>query len=154
MAGTTYLAVQRRGKAWVVGAVTDDLRFLTGEVDKEGISSISLQESVESAHTKNNMGITVSSVYFNKSLTGNVTLVYKPGKSPRAGDVVVYTDPDDGNKEKALQILNVGKERMPTMNANTMPVSLEWFEGWADDATVIAAASAPAQTTGTQPASA
>ena len=140
---TTYVAVKRRGKkAWVVGAVTDNLDFLGKSVDLTGTSQISLHETVESVHTKDNMGGNALTAYLNLGMTGNITLVYTPGEKPRAGDVVVYTDPDDGDKQKALQITDVGMESNNGGNAASMPVSLEWYAAWGDDAEVIAAASA------------
>ncbi len=140
---TTYVAVKRRGKkAWVVGAVTDNLDFLGKSVDLTGTSQISLHETVESVHTKDSMGGNALTAYLNLGMTGNITLVYTPGEKPRAGDVVVYTDPDDGDKQKALQITDVGMESNNGGNAATMPVSLEWYAAWGDDAEVIAAASA------------
>ncbi|MBQ8723951.1 MAG: hypothetical protein IJY80_06675, partial [Opitutales bacterium] len=108
---TTYVAVKRRGKkAWVVGAVTDNLDFLGKSVDLTGTSQISLHETVESVHTKDNMGGNALTAYLNPGVTGNITLVYTPGEKPRAGDIVVYTDKDDGDKQKALQITDVGVE--------------------------------------------
>lgn len=140
---TTYVAVKRRGKkAWVVGAVTDNLDFLGKSPDLTGTSQISLHETVESVHTKDNMGGNALTAYLNLGMTGNITLVYTPGEKPRAGDVVVYTDPDDGDKQKALQITDVGMESNNGGNAASMPVSLEWYAAWGDDAEVIAAASA------------
>lgn len=137
----TYVAVQRRGKAtWQVGAVTDNLQFLGGDVDKDGISTISLQESTEVAHTKDSNGGNALSVFFNPGMTGNITLVYAPGAKPHPGDVVVYTDPDDESAQKALQITAVGIESSNSMTANTMPVTVEWYAAWQDDAKLIAAA--------------
>lgn len=136
-----YAAVKRRGKsAWIVGAVTTSLDFPTADVDKDGITNISLQESVDVAHSKNSDGGDALTVMFNRQLSGNITLVYVPGKCPRPGDIVVYTDPDDGSKQKALEITQVGKETSNSMSANTMPVTLIWREAWGDDASVIASA--------------
>lgn len=140
---TTYVAVKRRGKkAWVVGAVTDNLDFLGKSVDLTGTSQISLHETVESVHTKDNMGGNALTAYLNPGITGNITLVYTPGEKPRAGDIVVYTDPDDGGKQKALQITDVGVESNNGGNAAQMPVTVEWYSAWGDDAEVIAAATA------------
>lgn len=137
---SVYAAVARRGKkAWVVGAVTDNLSALGKNVDFSGTSSISLHETVESAHTKNQNGGNALSVYFNRMLSGSVTLVYVPGERPRAGDAIVYKDPDDGGKTKVMQITDVGAEMSNGMQAATCPVTLEWSEEWQDDEEVLAA---------------
>lgn len=136
---TTYVAVKRRGKkTWVVGAITDNLDFVGKAVDLSGTSQISLTESVEAVHTKDSMGGNAATSYMNRSLTGNIALVYTPGEKPRAGDIVVYTDPDDEDKRKALQIVTVGVESNNGGTSAMMPVSVEWFEAWGDDEEVIA----------------
>lgn len=131
--------VARRGEGtWKIGAAIDGLD-LSKFGDAAGTSRITLTTQVDSAHTQDSNGNVALTAYFNENASGSVNLVYVPGKKPKPGNILVFTDPDDENKQKALQIVRCGDEIGNDNTARMITVEWEWYAGWQDDAEVIAA---------------